>query len=353
MPVRGGSETSEPNASTVAPTTNPQSPSLLTTPSSLLSVRLCLRGSFPILAQQLPKPKTEAPPVQEPSTKPPRISSQQWKWLQIALGVLMLAILWFGNVIKPSALGGGKGGGGGGGSGGGSQPWWAMLFAALVIYFAMALGAQAMTLQVQNQALPFLEKVAADSTKGKAFILLANFGAGLLAGGAMLALALGGLKKPAASQLGLGVLAILVLFPIVNATGLVSADVYQMIKSQPPPKISHTTLQTLVSNRNDTWAWVQIGCAVLLAPIVEEIIYRYFLQNALAGVIGRAWLAIVIGSALFAAAHVGAVPLQALPMLFVLGLGLGVAVQRTGSLAVPIVMHMVFNAANVALAVWG
>jgi membrane protease YdiL (CAAX protease family) len=320
-------------------------------------VPLCLRGSFPILAQQLPKPKTEAPPVQEPSTKPPRITSQQWKWLQIAVGVLMLAILWFGNVIKPSALGGAKAGsgsgGGGGGGGGGGQPWWAMLFAALVIYIAMALGAQAMTLQVQNQAWPFLEKVATDSTKGKAFILLANFGAGLLAGGAMLALAIGGLKRPSASQLGLGVLAILVLFPIVNATGLVSADVYQLIKSEPPPKISHTTLQTLTSNRHDTWAWVQIGCAVLLAPIVEEIIYRYFLQNALAGVLGRAWLAIVIGSALFAAAHVGAVPLQALPMLFVLGLGLGVAVQRTGSLAVPIVMHMVFNAANVALAVWG
>jgi membrane protease YdiL (CAAX protease family) len=268
----------------------------------------------------------------------------------------MLAILWFGNVIKPSALGGGKGGSGGGGGGcggGGGQPWWAMLFAALVIYFAMALGAQAMTLQVQNQAWPFLEKVAADSNKGKAFILLANFGAGLLAGGAMLALALGGLKRPAAANLGLGVLAILVLFPIVNATGLVSADVYQLIKSQPPPRISHTTLQALTSNPNDTWVWVQIGCAVLLAPIVEEIIYRYFLHNALAGALGRAWLAIVIGSALFAAAHIGSVPLQALPMLFVLGMGLGVAMQRTGSLAVPIVMHMVFNAVNVALAVWG
>lgn len=335
----------------LATTTNPHSQPLLSTPSSLLSVPLCLRGSSPTLAQQLPKPKTEAPPVQEPSTKPPRISSQQWKWLQIALGVLMLAILWFGNVIKPSALGGGKAGGTGGGAG--SQPWWAMLFAALVIYFAMALGAQAMTLQVQNQAWPFLEKVATDSNKGKALILLANFGAGLLAGGAMLALALGGLRKPTASNLGLGVLAILVLFPIVNATGLVSADIYQLIKSQPPPRISHTTLQTLTSSRTDPWAWTQIACAVLLAPIVEEIIYRYFLHNALAGVLGRAWLAIVIGSALFASAHIGSVPLQALPMLFVLGMGLGVATQRTGSLAVPIVMHMVFNAVNVALAVWG
>lgn len=310
---------------------------------------LCLCGSSPTptLAQQLPKPKTEAPPVQEPSTKPPRITSKQWKWIQIALGVLMLAILWFGNVIKPSALGGGKGGSGG------AQPWWAMLFAALVIYFAMALGAQAMTLQVQNQAWPFLEKVATDSTKGKAFILLANFGAGLLAGGAMLALALGGLKKPSFAQLGLGVLAMLLLFPIVNATGLISADVYQMVKNEAPPRISHTTLQTLTSNRHDTWAWVQIGCAVLLAPIVEEIIYRFFLQNALTSVLGRAWLAILIGSALFASAHIGSVPLQALPMLFVLGLGMGVAVQRTGSIAVPIVMHMIFNAVNVALAVWG
>ena len=315
--------------------------------------RLAGDGPTLLLAQQLPKPKTEAPPVQEPSTKPPRISSQQWKWLQVTLGVLMLAILWFGNVIKPSSLGGKGAGGAGGGGGGGGQPWWSMLFAAIVIYFAMALGAQAMTLQVQNQAWPFLEKVATDSTKGRALILLANFGAGLLAGVAMLALASGGLKRPAAAQLGMGVLAIVVLFPIVNATGLLSADVYQLLKGQPPPRISHTTLETVTSNRNDTWAWVQIGCAVLLAPIVEEIIYRYFLQSALSGVLGRAWLAIVIGSALFASAHIGSVPLQALPMLFVLGLGLGVAMQRTGSLGVAIVMHMVFNAANVALAVWG
>ena len=95
----------------------------------------------------------------------------------------------------------------------------------------------------------------------------------------------------------------------------------------------------------------------MLTPIIEETMYRFLLQGAIVRAVGRAWLGIVLTSGVFAAAHIGAVPRETLgvvlPTLFVLGLALGIAMQRTGKLSVPIVMHALFNALNVALAVWG
>jgi membrane protease YdiL (CAAX protease family) len=62
---------------------------------------------------------------------------------------------------------------------------------------------------------------------------------------------------------------------------------------------------------------------------------------------GRAWAAIACTSAAWTLTHAGPVPASALPSLFVLGLGLGLAYERTRRLGVPIAMHMLFNAINV------
>jgi membrane protease YdiL (CAAX protease family) len=45
------------------------------------------------------------------------------------------------------------------------------------------------------------------------------------------------------------------------------------------------------------------------------------------------------------------VPWYALPSLLALSIGLGVAYERTGKVAVPILVHAGFNAANLAAAV--
>lgn len=297
----------------------------------------------------MPKPKVEAPAVTKPSTDPPTVSSKQWIWLQIGVGGAVVVCLWFGNVIKPASLGKGA-------EGGAAQPWWAFLFAAVVIYLAMGLGAEAMSSQIRLNA-SWLGGVTESSTKGTALVMLAQGGAGLLAGFAMLALATGGLRRPSGRDLLIGVLAIVIAMPVVNATGLIALEIYRALKQSSPPAIGHNTLQTISERKDDFWAWAQAGSAILITPIVEELIYRFFLQTALIRLVRRAWLGVLLTAGLFAAAHISAVPSATLstvlPVLFVLGLALGIAMQRTGKLSVPIVMHAVFNAVNVALTVWG
>ncbi len=61
----------------------------------------------------------------------------------------------------------------------------------------------------------------------------------------------------------------------------------------------------------------------------------------------RAVAAIVVSAAVFAAAHYS-VPVS-VPAIFVLGLALGYAYERTGSLLAPITIHLGFNGLNIAL----
>ncbi len=79
--------------------------------------------------------------------------------------------------------------------------------------------------------------------------------------------------------------------------------------------------------------------AVILAPLVEEVIFRGLLFGALR----RRWglgAALVISSAVFGLVHLD---LYASPAIFVLSLGLGWVYERTGTLAAPVAFHAVFN----------
>lgn len=91
--------------------------------------------------------------------------------------------------------------------------------------------------------------------------------------------------------------------------------------------------------------------AVVVAPIVEEIVFRGVLFRALADRIGL-WVGAVVSSAVFALIHIEVVTSQpiALGGLFAVGLALALAFHYTGNLLVPIVGHAVFNAASLSLA---
>lgn len=80
--------------------------------------------------------------------------------------------------------------------------------------------------------------------------------------------------------------------------------------------------------------------AGVLAPMTEELLFRGLLQNWLATVFGR-WPAILIAAFLFGLAHMSVWP-DPIP-LFVLGVALGLALFRTGSLWTPIMFHASFN----------
>ena len=107
-----------------------------------------------------------------------------------------------------------------------------------------------------------------------------------------------------------------------------------------------------------------ITLATLVAPLVEELLFRGLLQNFIIGTLTHTfqtsqpegdtnvenktpiylsplcrWAGIIITSAIFAIVH----PVQHLPALFVFSICLGYSYEKHGNLLIPIGMHFLFN----------
>lgn len=96
---------------------------------------------------------------------------------------------------------------------------------------------------------------------------------------------------------------------------------------------------------------VVVASAVLVAPVAEELFFRGMLFQALRTRLGR-WPGIGMSGFLFGAAHLfGAQELAGALYTFVVlsafGMFLAWALDRSGTIAVPILMHMTFNGAAV------
>ena len=111
------------------------------------------------------------------------------------------------------------------------------------------------------------------------------------------------------------------------------------------PTSQHGLLQLLEQDDSVvTLAWIVLA-AVVLAPLLEELMYRAILQTSLQRVAPRVTLIAV--AIVFAAVHrlPDAVPLLPLALI------LGYLYQQTRSFLAIVVTHMLFNATNLALAV--
>jgi hypothetical protein len=91
-----------------------------------------------------------------------------------------------------------------------------------------------------------------------------------------------------------------------------------------------------------------VAFAVIIMPVVEELLFRGFLYPVFKGWAG-ALASTVFVSALFATLHLN---LASLPALFVLALTFSLAYEWSGSIALPIVMHMTFNGIQLLLMTW-
>jgi uncharacterized protein len=85
---------------------------------------------------------------------------------------------------------------------------------------------------------------------------------------------------------------------------------------------------------------VVIVLAVVIAPLVEEFVFRFFIYGVLKRYFGTL-VGLLVNAALFAVVHAH-VP-SAVP-LFVLGACFTLAYEWSGSLIVPMTMHSMFNA---------
>lgn len=151
-----------------------------------------------------------------------------------------------------------------------------------------------------------------------------------------------------ASDIAAGAAATVLALPIVLFAVLLGAAA-RLATGETVEKVGHPMLESLLTSDALSATLMFATSAIVVAPIVEEILYRGLLQTALLSAMpGRRWTVITLAAAAFALQHMG-MPPHTLPGLFILGLFLGWLYERTGSLLAPIVLHMGFNAFNVGL----
>lgn len=151
-----------------------------------------------------------------------------------------------------------------------------------------------------------------------------------------------------------GAAALLLVFPIVWTINLLSRlgaeAIARFTGAAPPEALAHSSLRDLVNGPQDIWWWLMVAGVTIGAPIVEETLYRGFLQSAFAAAFRMRWAAILLTSVFFTVAHLGAADVHVLPGLLALSVALGVIFERTGRLGVAIGAHAAFNALNILLA---
>ena len=104
----------------------------------------------------------------------------------------------------------------------------------------------------------------------------------------------------------------------------------------------HPTIEALHSQTQPVGLIIVLWAgAVLIAPVAEELFFRGLLQTLLVRLARNRWLSIVLASLAFGAVHFQQP--HAMAALAVLGVFIGYAYERTGSLVPPIVIHAVFN----------
>lgn len=93
----------------------------------------------------------------------------------------------------------------------------------------------------------------------------------------------------------------------------------------------------LLNSPSGSTLFIVLTC--LIAPVCEEVLFRGILLRSLANSMSK-WEALLWSSLVFAVFH----PLTLLPLIFVLGLSLGLVFVRTKNIMASILTHMLWNA---------
>jgi membrane protease YdiL (CAAX protease family) len=152
-----------------------------------------------------------------------------------------------------------------------------------------------------------------------------------------------GLRQMSVKRAFLFAVLALILTVIVMIGG--TAALMEWSAGELPDSSAQDTVEAFRGSNSVAFRLTLAFMAIVIAPIYEELLFRGFLY----GVVKRStdrWFAAVFTAIVFAVVHyhVGSAP-----QLFMLGLGLAIAYERSGCLLVPIFMHVIFNAGNIAM----
>jgi membrane protease YdiL (CAAX protease family) len=149
-------------------------------------------------------------------------------------------------------------------------------------------------------------------------------------------------------DIGLGIATWLVGFPIVILFNHLLELFLKILSQSTPPK--QVAVDHLLSAFSTPYFLLSLITLVVFAPIVEELLFRGFLQNWFKKYTGKK-SAILLTSLCFAVLHYsssqGLSNISLIPALFFLSCFIGFVYERQSSLISPLVMHAFFNASNV------
>lgn len=110
----------------------------------------------------------------------------------------------------------------------------------------------------------------------------------------------------------------------------------------------HVMLQLLQDSQHDLQMMIWIAVAVvIMAPVIEELLFRVLLQGAMEREVAPVW-AITLTSAAFVSTHAMVDWAPLLPLALILGY----VYYRRHSLLAVVVLHSLFNAVNLMSAIW-
>jgi membrane protease YdiL (CAAX protease family) len=129
----------------------------------------------------------------------------------------------------------------------------------------------------------------------------------------------------------------------IVATYLVVLAVSQLKGSAGQEQNPQETVEAFRKNSDVGFRILMGFMAIVIAPVTEELMFRGLVYGVTKRFTDR-WFATIFSALMFSIIHfhVGSAP-----ELFVLGVGFALAYEQTGSLLVPVFMHMFFNAWNI------
>jgi len=153
----------------------------------------------------------------------------------------------------------------------------------------------------------------------------------------------------------MGILTWLVCFPLVVLAGeVIGLVIGNFIPDYKPEQTAVKQLKETISNPVLFWSMVAI--IVTVVPVIEELLFRGYLQTWIKGHLGYKW-AIILTGAIFALFHFsttqGIGNIELLTSLFILALFLGWIYERERSLWASIGLHATFNALSIGMIVLG
>jgi len=133
---------------------------------------------------------------------------------------------------------------------------------------------------------------------------------------------------------------LLAAWPIVIAVIIITTKIARLIYGADYQMQSHEELELIRKFSQPSVRTAILINGAIVTPLFEEILFRGLFQTVLRSYVIRPWPAIFISSGIFAIAHANGTHW---PALFVLGIAMGYAYEKSGSLLRPMIIHSLFN----------